>query len=154
MGREQKGSNPGSIPTEQNCSELGSLRVMGKGEGAGEKLSGSSLRCLLPGWLQASSTASLMWPPACGPRWQPGVRQAGGLEPLYPGTTAREEQCCFCPLVMLWREGCQHGRWYHFMCYLPYPQRVLLSLPVLAFELSNPLGWPKVLQTSLVLRLY
>lgn len=61
---------------------------------------------------------------------------------------------------MLWREGCQHGRWYQFMCYLPRPRRVLLSLPILSFELSNLLvlsgeiSWPKVLQTSLMLRLY
>lgn len=54
VNKEKKGSKPGSIPTQENCSKAGSLRVgqsKGKDEGAGEKLSQSSLQSLLPVWL-------------------------------------------------------------------------------------------------------
>lgn len=55
-GKEQKGSNPGSIPVQQNRSSQapsGWDRETGKDERAGEKLSRSSLPSLLPVWLQA-----------------------------------------------------------------------------------------------------
>lgn len=85
MEKEQKGSNPRSIPTQENCSKPGSLRVgqsNGKDEGAGEKLSQSkgSLHSLLSVWCRAIDHHSLRWLPGCSLSLTDGLQLLSWLQ--------------------------------------------------------------------------